>query len=115
MEKDRCTRFSLIPSLHNIHRNPGGDKRPAKGKLFDAVITTCGTLDHDLARLWKDYYHGDFALDDRMLHKKGVNRLGNILIPNECYGEILEQKLQPMIKELYDEKKNGPDMNSSGK
>jgi len=50
-----------------------------------------------------------------MLHKKGVNRLGNILIPNECYGEILEQKLQPMIKELYDEKKNGPDMNSSGK
>jgi len=107
--------FSLIPSLHNIHRNPGVIKDLLKEKLFDAVITTCGTLDHDLARLWKDYYHGDFALDDRMLHKKGVNRLGNILIPNECYGEILEQKLQPMIKELYDEKKNGPDMNSSGK
>ena len=76
-----------------------------KNKKVDAIMTTCGTLDHDLARLWKDYYQGSFMMDDNELHKKGINRLGNILIPNECYGEILEDNLQPIIKKLHAERK----------
>ena len=55
-----------------------------KKKMFDVLITTCGTLDHDLARIWKHYYHGHFLMDDRELLKKGINRLGNVLVPNEC-------------------------------
>jgi len=74
------------------------------GKQVDVVITTCGTLDHDLARIWEDYYHGDFMVDDKELFKKGINRLGNIFIPNECYGKILEEKMQPILEEIY--KKN---------
>jgi deoxyhypusine synthase len=77
-------------------------KELAEKKLFDVFITTCGTLDHDLARVHRDYYHGRFNLDDAVLHKKGVNRLGNILIPNECYGVILEETMQPILKDLYD-------------
>lgn len=73
-----------------------------KRKLFDVVVTTCGTLDHDIARCFKDYFHGSFGLDDALLHEKGVNRLGNILIPNECYGIVLEEKMQPILQELYD-------------
>jgi deoxyhypusine synthase len=69
------------------------------------VITTCGTLDHDLARIWRDYYHGYWEADDAKLHQEGVNRLGNIFIPNECYGGILEEKLQSILQELYDEGK----------
>jgi len=76
-----------------------------KNKKVDAIMTTCGTLDHDLARLWKDYYQGSFMMDDKELHKKGINRLGNVLIPNECYGEILEDNLQPIIKKLHSERK----------
>jgi len=69
--------------------------------FFDVIITTCGTLDHDLARAWGGkYYHGSFDLDDRELHKKGLNRLGNIVIPNESYGIIIEKRLQPILKEL---------------
>ncbi|ODS41853.1 MAG: deoxyhypusine synthase [Candidatus Altiarchaeales archaeon IMC4] len=75
-------------------------KELVKRKVFDVIITTCGTLDHDLARIWKDYYHGDFQMDDAALHKKGINRLGNILIPNECYGEILENKMQEMLADI---------------
>lgn len=76
-----------------------------KNKKVDAIMTTCGTLDHDLARLWKDYYQGSFMMDDKELHKKGINRLGNVLIPNECYGEVLEDNLQPIIKNLHAERK----------
>jgi len=70
-------------------------------KLVDVVITTCGTLDHDLARVWRKYYHGDFLMDDADLHRKGINRLGNILIPNESYGVVLEQKIQPILEEIF--------------
>ena len=76
-----------------------------KNKKVDAIMTTCGTLDHDLARLWKDYYQGSFMMDDKELHKKGINRLGNVLVPNECYGEVLEDNLQPIIKKLHAKKK----------
>ena len=76
-----------------------------KNKKVDAIMTTCGTLDHYLARLWKDYYQGSFMMDDKELHKKGINRLGNVLIPNECYGEVLEDNLQPIIKKLHAERK----------
>ena len=59
-----------------------------KRKLVHVVITTCGTLDHDLARTFKQYYHGDFDLDDVALGEVGLNRLGNVVIPNECYGAV---------------------------
>lgn len=72
---------------------------------FDAVITTCGTLDHDLARAWGGkYYGGRFEMDDARLHREGINRLGNILIPNASYGETLEKGMMPVLKELYSQK-----------
>lgn len=70
--------------------------------MVDAIVTTCGMLDHDLARTWRDYYHGSFDLDDRALHREEVNRLGNVLVPNESYGEILEERLQPWLKEMFE-------------
>jgi deoxyhypusine synthase len=73
--------------------------------LVDAIVTTCGMLDHDLARTWRDYYHGSFDLDDRQLHREEVNRLGNVLVPNESYGEILEERLQPWLAEMFASRK----------
>jgi deoxyhypusine synthase len=69
-----------------------------KHKLVDAIITTCGTLDHDLARLWGEYQSGSFEMDDRKLHQEGINRLGNVLVPNAAYGELLEERLRPLLK-----------------
>ncbi len=70
-------------------------------KLFNIVITTCGTLDHDFARAYRNYFHGSFDADDRELSKRGIHRLGNVFIPTSNYGEIIERKLQPMLKEIY--------------
>ncbi len=71
----------------------------------DAVITTCGTLDHDLARVWEPYHHGSFGLDDRELHQLGVHRLGNVLVPQSSYGEVLEEHVRPWIDELVEERR----------
>jgi deoxyhypusine synthase len=40
-------------------------------------------------------------MDDRQLHREGVNRLGNVLVPNTSYGEVLEHKLRPLLEEWY--------------
>ena len=105
MEEKECLRFLSFPACLCATGTRGVIKDIIKRKLFDVIITTSGTLDHDLARVWKDYYHGTFFADDDKLHQQGINRLGNIFIPNECYGSILEEKIQPILQTLYDEKK----------
>lgn len=100
-----CKVFLSFPACIVATGTRGVIRKLIENKWVDVIITTCGTLDHDLARTWKDYYHGSFFVDDRELHKKGIHRIGNIFVPMESYGKILEEKLQPMIKKLYDKKK----------
>ena len=76
-----------------------------KRKAYNVIITTCGTLDHDIARTYQAYYHGAFELDDVELGEQGLNRLGNVIVPNECYGEILEQSVLPWLEEIEQERK----------
>lgn len=68
---------------------------------FHIVITTCGALDHDLARRFSQYYEGDFNLDDAELAEENMHRLGNVVIPKEGYGPLIEEKVQPVLEELY--------------
>jgi deoxyhypusine synthase len=63
----------------------------------DAVITTCGTLDHDLARAFRPYFHGAWDLDDADLHRRHLYRLGNLVIPEANYGRIVERKMQQLL------------------
>jgi deoxyhypusine synthase len=104
IKEKNCVKFLSFPACIISTGTRGVIKELLKRKLFDVVITTTGTLDHDLARVWKDYYHGSFMADDKDLHQQGINRLGNIFIPLECYGVILEEKIQPILNELCAEK-----------
>ncbi|MBR9707744.1 MAG: deoxyhypusine synthase [Candidatus Diapherotrites archaeon] len=100
-DKD-CYKFLSFPACIMATGTRGIIKDLVKNKKVDAIITTGGTIDHDLARSWSDYYAGRFDLPDDELHKEGINRLGNVLVPNKCYGEVLEAKVQPLLKEIYD-------------
>jgi deoxyhypusine synthase len=68
---------------------------------IDAVVTTCGTLDHDLARAFRPYYHGAWNLDDAALHRRHLHRLGNLVIPEANYGAIIERKMQGILRSLW--------------
>lgn len=105
VDDKECTTFLSFPACIISTGTRGIIKELIKQKLVDAVVTTCGTLDHDLARVWKDYYHGTFFADDTDLHKRGIHRLGNIFIPLDCYGTVLEEKMQPIIHDIYQQKK----------
>jgi deoxyhypusine synthase len=102
MERDDlCVKFLSFPACIVATGCRGVILDMVKEKLVDVIVTTCGTLDHDLARNWRNYYHGSFNMDDAALHRKGINRIGNVLVPNESYGLILEEKMQPILQELW--------------
>jgi deoxyhypusine synthase len=105
LREPHCTIFLSFPACIISTGTRGVIRRMVQDRMVDVIVTTCGMLDHDLARVWRKYYHGDFLMDDADLHRKGINRLGNILIPNDSYGIVLEQKMQPMLEELYKEGK----------
>lgn len=105
IEKDKdCVKFLSFPADIIATGTRGVIKDLIKEKLVDVVITTCGTLDHDIARNFKNYFHGEFEMDDVLLHKKKINRLGNILIPTESYTTILEKKMQEILQKICKEK-----------
>jgi deoxyhypusine synthase len=99
----QCLKFLSFPACIVATGTRGVLKEMVKRRFVDVVVTTCGTLDHDLARCWKDYYQGSFDLDDAELHKKNINRLGNVLVPDESYGIIIEEKMQELLSALWDE------------
>jgi len=105
IENQDCVKFLSFTGNLVATGTRGIFKEFVKQRLADVVITTCGTLDHDLARCWKDYYRGSFVMNDTKLHEEGVNRLGNVLVPNDSYGTIIEQKIQTLLQELYKEGK----------
>lgn len=98
-----CVKFLSFPACLVATGTRGVLQMMVKSGLTDVVVTTCGTLDHDVARSWKSYYQGSFALNDQRLHKQGISRLGNVLIPNENYGLIIEEKIDELLTQLWSE------------
>jgi deoxyhypusine synthase len=70
------------------------------GKI-NVIVTTCGALDHDLARAFgARYASGEFEYDDVMLNKLEIHRLGNVLIPLEDYGPLIERVMRGALPEI---------------
>jgi deoxyhypusine synthase len=100
-----CTKFLSFTGNLVATGARGALKELVKRKLVDVIVTACGTLDHDVARCWKKYYKGSFVMNDTKLRKEHVNRLGNVLVPDDSYGLVIEQKVQTLLQTLWDEGK----------
>jgi deoxyhypusine synthase len=74
-------------------------------RQFDAIITTCGTLDHDIARAYGGKYSvGSFYADDSELHRRKIYRLGNVFIGQDEYGLALEEYFEKIMGDIYSSK-----------
>src|SRR6266487_6458168 len=105
----RCTKFlSIVGGLLSTGVR-GIIRDMIKDNMFDCVITTCGALDHDIARSYRQYYAGDFRMNDSILLKKKIHRLGNVLVPEASYGSLIEKKVQSSLEELYNSQKERRD------
>jgi len=72
-----------------------------KNNWFDVVLTTCGALDHDIARHFSHYKEGSFTMDDNELADQEIHRLGNVLVPMDSYGPLIEEKMNSFLEEEY--------------
>jgi len=89
---DKCINFlSFIGAIISTGLR-GIIKDMIENKWFDVVVTTCGALDHDIARHFSNYNEGSFTLDDAKLAEENFHRLGNVLVPTESYGPLIEKK-----------------------
>lgn len=106
---ERCFKFLSFPAAIIATGNRGVIKELVKRKLCDAIITTCGTLDHDLARSYEPYLSGgEFTMDDAELERRGAHRLGNVLVPRDNYGPLVEEKMQSILDKMYSEGEKSP-------
>ena len=97
----QCLRFvSFVAAVVSTGLR-GIIKDMIKNKWFDVAITTCGALDHDIARHFSHYKEGSFTMDDMELADQNIHRLGNVLVPMDSYGPLIEEKMQSFLEEEY--------------
>lgn len=70
--------------------------------MVDVIVTTAGGIEEDIIKCFEHTYMGDFNLSGKELRKKGINRIGNLLVPNKNYCKF-EDWVAPLISRMHDE------------
>ncbi|XP_009459995.1 PREDICTED: transportin-2-like [Nipponia nippon] len=70
--------------------------------MVDVLVTTAGGVEEDLIKCLAPTYIGDFSLRGQDLRQSGINRIGNLLVPNDNYCKF-EDWLMPILEKMVDE------------
>jgi len=89
----------------------------AQHKLIDCMVTTGGAIEEDLMKCLAPHYSGigkvaesvgvpgaGFTMDGKSLRLKGLNRIGNMIVPNKNYC-ALEEWMYPILDAMLAEQK----------
>ncbi|KAF6164053.1 hypothetical protein GIB67_037819 [Kingdonia uniflora] len=71
-------------------------------RMVDVVVTTAGGIEEDLIKCLAPTYKGDFSLPGAYLRSKGLNRIGNLLVPNDNYCKF-EDWIVPIFDRMLEE------------
>ncbi|KAI4380377.1 hypothetical protein MLD38_006575 [Melastoma candidum] len=74
----------------------------AQHHMVDVIVTTAGGIEEDLIKCLAPTYKGDFYLPGAVLRSKGLNRIGNLLNPNNNYCKF-EDWIIPIFDEMLKE------------
>uniref|UniRef100_H2Z3N0 deoxyhypusine synthase n=1 Tax=Ciona savignyi TaxID=51511 RepID=H2Z3N0_CIOSA len=72
--------------------------------LVDCLVVTAGGVEEDFIKCLAPTYLGDFNLKGSDLRKKGINRIGNLLVPNNNYC-LFEDWIIPVFDQMLKEQK----------
>lgn len=67
-----------------------------------AIVTTAGGVEEDLIKCLAPTYLGSFSTPGAALRAKGLNRIGNLLVPNNNYCAF-EDWLVPILDKMLEE------------
>ena len=74
-----------------------------KNKKVDVIVTTAGGVEEDFIKCLKPFILGKWNVDGRELREKGINRIGNIFVPNDRYIEF-EKYMMEFFRLLVNKK-----------
>jgi len=77
----------------------------AEHKKIDVFVTTAGGIEEDIIKCFGDFKLGSFSASGELLREKGINRTGNIFIPNSRYCKF-EDFITPILEQIYREQKD---------
>lgn len=75
-----------------------------KHKHVAVLVTTAGGIEEDLIKCLGKTYLADFNLDGADLRRRGMNRIGNLVVPNDNYCKF-EDWLMPILDSMLAEQK----------
>ena len=75
-----------------------------KHKHIAVLVTTAGGIEEDFIKCLGKTYLADFHLDGAELRKRGMNRIGNLIVPNDNYCKF-EDWLTPILDAMLAEQK----------
>ncbi|XP_074059593.1 deoxyhypusine synthase [Macrotis lagotis] len=67
--------------------------------MVDVLVTTAGGIEEDLIKCLAPTYLGEFSLKGKELRQNGINRIGNLLVPNDNYCKF-ENWLMPILDQM---------------
>ncbi|CAJ2677661.1 unnamed protein product [Trifolium pratense] len=73
--------------------------------MVHVIVTTTGGIEEDLIKCLAPTYKGDFSLPGAHLRSKGLNRIGNLLVPNDNYCKF-EDWIIPIFNQMLKEQNN---------
>jgi len=76
----------------------------AKRKKIGVFVTTGGGIEEDIIKCLGHFYLGDFNADGKVLREKGINRTGNLFVPNQRYLDF-ENFVQPILEKMLERQK----------
>lgn len=68
-----------------------------KHKKVDVIVTTAGGIEEDFIKALKPFILGEWNVNDAWLREHGINRIGNIFVPNDRYIEF-----EGYMREFFD-------------
>lgn len=71
-------------------------------KHVSAIVTTAGGVEEDFIKCLGDTYLSSFSADGAGLRKKGLNRIGNLVVPNDNYCAF-EDWIVPILDTMLEE------------
>lgn len=67
-------------------------------------MTTAGGIEEDLIKCLAPTFIGDFEMDGKSMREKGLNRIGNLIVPNENYCKF-QAWVTPILRKMLIEQK----------
>lgn len=73
----------------------------ARERLVDGFLSTAGGVEEDVIKCLGQTLLAKFNLDGKELRRQGVNRIGNLIVPNDNYCAF-EDFLMPVLKSIHE-------------